>query len=445
MTAPYHEAVDVKEPKDLELQTTSEDIPEHVLDDIKAHSSQIYWSLFFLEGSVMWAFYSCLSAQDYYASTFPNVQFAFLTTPILTWPLSLGHIIQMWFGLDRALGNKMRVLIGYGLFAACCIFILIQGQLGLEEYTGATLVLLCFGLVGAAHSLTEPAYYNVAALFPDEKFTNAIQVGNVVTGCINVVAATLIHAAVGNSKQGEENQTVKLSFYIFMSLLLIVCVAAVYVYWRLEKLVCVRYLLDRAAADHIKHGQVSLPQLWAKFARVAKVIVLPMIAQFMLFFCTLTLFPGFGIASIAGELFGTSAGPWIISPGIIAPFNFGDLIGRLLSTKAAINYFSMKFCFITSFARWVWLPLLLLGATKSSLYVFGDNHWGAYFFQLVLYVILGVSGGLFSTITMGLAPRLVPQEDREAAAALMVMFLFLGLSCGSTFGWVIGHNHWFGL
>ncbi|KAF0712835.1 hypothetical protein As57867_004628, partial [Aphanomyces stellatus] len=170
----YHEAVDVPV-KDIQLEDGADDaIPQEILDQIEEHENTIYWSLFFLEGTVMWAFYSCLSAQDYYASAFPNVKFAFLTTPILTWPLSIGHIIQMWFGLDRSLGNMTRVYIGYSLFAICCIFILVQGQLGMEEYTGATLILLCFGLVGAAHSLTEPAYYNVAALFPTEKFTNAI-------------------------------------------------------------------------------------------------------------------------------------------------------------------------------------------------------------------------------------------------------------------------------
>ncbi|KAF0704873.1 hypothetical protein As57867_007204, partial [Aphanomyces stellatus] len=245
MSVQYTDQADfVEKASPLEL---GDAIPQTVLDEIKEHENMIYWSLFFLEGSVMWAFYSCLSAQDYYASAFPNVKFAFLTTPILTWPLSCGHIIQMWFGLDRSLGNMMRVVIGYTLFAACCIFILVQGQLGMEEYTGATLILLCFGLVGAAHSLTEPAYYNVAALFPDEKFTNAIQVGNVVAGCVNVVAATLIHLAVGGIHDTDYAHSIKLAFYIFMSILLVVCVGAVIVYSRLEKLSCVRYLLDRAA------------------------------------------------------------------------------------------------------------------------------------------------------------------------------------------------------
>ncbi|KDO23722.1 hypothetical protein SPRG_10500 [Saprolegnia parasitica CBS 223.65] len=444
MDASYHEAIDIKE-KRLQDEGLDNSLPTDVLDQIKEYRNVIYWSLLFLEGSAMWAYYSCLSAQDYYASTFPDVKFAFLTTPVLTWPLTLGHIVQMWFGLDRSLGNMKRVIIGYSVFGLCCILIIVQGYLDMSQTAGATMVLICFGCVGAAQSLTEPTFYAVASLFPDAHFTNAIQVGNVAAGVLNVVLAALIHLAVGGIHDTDPAGSVKLSFFIFMVLLFLISVGAVVVYYRLEKIPCVRYLLDRAAADHVKHGEVSLPQLWAKLFRVSKVIVMPMVAQFMLFFCTLTLYPGIGIASIAKELFGTSAGPWLVAPGVVAPFNIGDLLGRLLSTKAAIKFFSMRFCFIFSFCRWVWLPLLLMAASTNSLYAFGDSQWGAYGFLLVLYLLLGVTGGLFSTVTMGMGPLLVPQEDREAAAALMVMALFLGISSGSTFGWGISNNHWLGL
>ncbi|OQR95382.1 Equilibrative Nucleoside Transporter (ENT) Family [Thraustotheca clavata] len=441
-TVDYHEAIEVKKSIDGDIE---EPIPQHILDDIEANKSVIYWSLCFLDASVMWAYYSCLSAQDYYKSAFPSVQFVFLTTPVLTWPLSIGHIIQMWFGLDRSLGNMKRVIIGYAVFAICCVVIIVQGYLNMSQAAGSTLVLVCFGFVGAAHSLTEPAYYNVASLFPDARFTNAIQVGNVIAGVLNVIMATLIHLAVGGVHDSDQGQSFKLSFFIFMAMLFLICIAAVIVYARLEKIPCVRYLLDRAAADHVKHGKVDLIQLWAKFFRVGRVIILPLVAQFMLFFCTLTLFPGIGCASAYQKLGGTNAAPWLCSPGIIMPFNLGDFIGRVSSTQGAVNIFSMRFCFFTSLLRWGWLPLLLLGVPSSSLYSFGDSPSSGYALQIVLYVFLGITGGLFSTVTMGLAPRLVAQEDREAAAALMVMALFLGLSSGSTFGWGIGNNGWFGL
>ncbi|OQR84112.1 Equilibrative Nucleoside Transporter (ENT) Family, partial [Achlya hypogyna] len=389
MDANYHEAVDIK---GKDLNDHSDEIPQHILDEIKQYRSMIYWSLLFLEGSAMWAYYSCLSAQDYYASTFPDVKFSFLTTPVLTWPLTIGHIIQMWFGYDRSIGNMKRVIIGYAIFAICCVLIILQGYLDMDQTSGATMVLVCFGFVGAAQSLTEPAYYNVASLFPDAHFTNGIQVGNVSAGVLNVVLAALIHLAVGGVHDSDPARSLKLAFFIFMAMLLIICVGAVYIYWRLEKVPCVRYLMDRAAADHLKHGQVSLPQLWAKFFRVGKVIVLPMAAQFMLFFCTLTLYPGVGMSSVAKELFATPSGPWLTSPGIVAPFNFGDLIGRLASTKTVASYFSMRSCFVISILRWVWLPLLLMASVNNSLFVFGDNHWGAYAFILVLYLLLGISG-----------------------------------------------------
>ncbi|EQC35310.1 hypothetical protein SDRG_07021 [Saprolegnia diclina VS20] len=439
----YHQAVDVKTP----LHEFEAEIPQSILDQIQENRVVIYSSLLFLEGSVMWAFYSCLTAQDYYKSAFPDVKFAFLTTPVLTWPLTIGHLVQMWFGLDRSLGNMKRVLLGYTIFGLASVLIIVQGYLDMSQTNGATMVLICFGFVGAAHSLTEPAYYNVAALFPDAHFTNAIQVGNVTAGVLNVVLAALIHLCVGGVHDSDPAGSVKISFFIFMALLLLVAIGAVLVYRHLERIPCVRYLLDRATSDHLKHGDVSLPTLWAKFVRVGRVIVVPMLAQFMLFFCSMSLYPGIGIASTvqATDIITSSSGPWVISPGVTTPFNVGDLIGRLASTNLVAGYFSMRTCLIASLLRWLCLPLLLLTLLSSSLYAFGDAHWSAYAFVLVLYFLMGVTGGLFSTITIGKAPLFVPQEDREAAAALMVMALFLGLSSGSTLGWGMSNDHWFGL
>ncbi|KDO23708.1 hypothetical protein SPRG_10486 [Saprolegnia parasitica CBS 223.65] len=418
-----------------------ETIPRPVLDEIVAHKRRIYWSLFLLEGSVMWAYYTCLSAQDYYRASFPHIAFAFLTTPILTWPLTLGHLVQMWFGLDKSIGNRrMRVVLGYALFAACGLAILAQDYLHLSETDGAAMVLVCFAIVGIAHSLVEPAYYGIAALFPDESFTNAVQLGNVSAGVFNITASTLLRLLVGG------DSSTQLAFYLFIFLLLAVCAVALVVYCRLESLHCVKYLLDRADDDHRKHGDPPLPVLWAKFVRVAKLLPSPMGAQFLLFFCSLTLFPGVGCSSAPSDPRYADAMTWFCSPGIVGAFNFGDFFGRLACTKRVYAAVSLRACVAWSFLRWAWLPLLLFGmASNSSVYAFGSCPLLGVFWQVGLNFGLGFTGGLFSTLTMGLAPRLVAQEDREAASALMVMCLFLGLSCGSTMGWALENSHWLGL
>ncbi|CAK4681873.1 hypothetical protein LEN26_001483 [Aphanomyces euteiches] len=417
-------------------------IPNHVLEDIKRHKVFVTTAMLILEASAMWAYFSCLSAQDYYKKAFPSVNFDFLTTPLLTWPLVIGHVLQS--GLNLRLSYKIRISLGYFLFAFAAVGIIAQDFLHLSEHFAAAMVLSCFALVGIAHSIVEPAFYLIAALFPDEGPTNALQIGNVTAGVINVALSTIIRILVGGFDLNESASSVKISFYLFMGLLLVVCVVALVIFHYLEALPCVQYLLDRADDDHAKYGDPTLPELWAKYIRVSKLIVLPMAAQFMLFFCSLTLFPGIGCSSSMHVLAPTSIGAaWFCSPGIVGSFNVGDFIGRIVCTKNVYNMFSLRSCFIISMLRWLWLPMLLMSMQASPLYAFTDasSTYGL-LWALFLNVALGFTGGMFSTITMGLAPRIVRQEDREVAGSLMVFSLFLGLAFGSTFGYVIGSRHW---
>ncbi|ETW09366.1 hypothetical protein H310_01728 [Aphanomyces invadans] len=415
-------------------------IPLSVLNEIKHHKVFITGSLVVLEASVMWAYFSCLSAQDYYKKAFPSVNFDFLTTPLLTWPLVIGHVLQAGFHLR--ISYKNRVAIGYFLFAWAAIVIIAQDFLTLDSTVAAYAVLASFACVGIAHSVVEPAFYLLAALFPDEDSTHAVQVGNVSAGVMNIALSTVIRVFVGGFDLNESQTSVKLSFYIFMGVLLVVCVIALVVFHYLEALPCVKYLLDRADDDHAKYGDPSPAEVWSKYWRVAKVIMLPMVAQFMLFFCSLALFPGVGCASSVHVLDPSSIpASWFCSPGIIASFNIGDFLGRIVCTKAVYSAFSLHACFYISLLRWLWLPLLLLGTHSSSLYAFDGIAVVGLYWELILNVLLGFTGGMFSTITMGLAPRIVAQEDREAAGSLMVFSLFLGLAVGSTFGYVIGTYH----
>ncbi|RHX97850.1 hypothetical protein DYB26_006145 [Aphanomyces astaci] len=427
------------------FETESEEIPQAVLDELKAKYNWIYYAFFFLDGAVMWAYFSCLSAQDFYATKYPSVKFSFLTTMFLTWPLSLGYVIQMWGGLDHALGHRLRMIIGFSLIAATGVVIIIHDWFDLSETTGAYLCLSMFAVSGAAHSVSEPVLYIIAGLFPDEKFTNAVQIGDSMAGCVNVVAATIIRLIVGGYKSESGSTAVNVSFYLFMGLLVLVSFLAIYIHEKLSNIPAVKYLLDRADRDHKKKALVSLRELWSNYFRVAKLIAVPLVAQYMMFFCTLTLFPGIGCTSSMHVIDPKSnAIAWYCSPGIIASFSFGDLAGRYLcNIKGVWSFFSAKSIFVISFARWVWLPLLLMGLYASPLYAFIHAQTFGLFWQIIMYFLFGITGGMFATVTIGMAPLMVSQADRQAASALMVMALYLGLSTGSTFGYAIGNNHYF--
>ncbi|ETV70646.1 hypothetical protein H257_13761 [Aphanomyces astaci] len=441
------------------LKDLDGEIPQHVLDDIHDHRRFIWWSLLFLNGSVLWAYYSGLSAQDYYAAKFSaaDFNFAYLTTPVSTWPMFVGHALQLFFGWDKKINMWTRVMVGYVLFIGCALIILAQEAFNTSPSTGATLVLLSLGMIGAINTLTESAFYALSALFPDSSFTTAIQIGNGASGVINITLSTIIRLLVGGTSPAPEDKAPinSVSFYIFFSILIVVCVVAMYLFTRLIKVDGVKYLLERNDAETRRRAANSetlgnhLARLW----RITTVIMLPFVAQFIIFLVSLTVFPGIGCSSGFQYAAGASWANWYCAPGIIATYNYGDFFGRLLA-PLLLTRIDLKWCFGLTWLRWAFLVLLLIGlpgadpvtfaSPTNSLFVFQDARAFGQFWQLFLNVLIGLTNGILSTITFALGPRLVPQEDRESAGALMVLALFFGISSGATVGWQFGSNHWFG-
>ncbi|EQC34795.1 hypothetical protein SDRG_07600 [Saprolegnia diclina VS20] len=430
-----------------------DDIPVSVADNIQENRRFIWWSLLFLNGSCLWAYYSCLSAQSYYESRFASTSFnfAYLTTPVTTWPMFVGHLVQVAFGLDKKLGMWNRVRIGYALYAIAALVIILQNVLDVAPQTGATIVLLMFGLIGLTNSLTEAGFYALSALFPEASFTNAIQMGNGTSGLINVTLNTLIQLVVGGihpaAKDAADIQ--KISFYIFFSVFILVCFLAVYLFHKLLQIPSVQYLVERNDNETARRAanKESLPAMWARLLRITGVIMIPLTCQFLIFLCSLTAFPGIGITAgfqLAAKS-GATWGTWYIN-GVLLSYNYGDFFGRLLSPNL-YKYFTMQSCFLWTILRWGLFVLLLLGLPgggQNPLFAMASAHDFNIFWMLFINFILGLSTGVLSTITFGLGPRLVPQDDRESAGAIMCLGLFLGISSGATIGWQFGKNHWLG-
>jgi len=225
-------------------------MPQEIWDDMVKNERNIFYSLMFLNGSVLWAYYSCLSAQDFYTVEFAEsgLDFSFLTTLCTSWPMVVGQAVQMIWGLDKKLTQEFRVRVGYGIFIVMAILIMIFSAINFSnQKTGAILVLICFGCVGFGNTLSEATYYTIAALFPIPKFSQAVQIGNGTAGILNISLATLLRLAVGGVHQ--TSSSTKLAFYLFFGILIIVLIVALFVYRRLTSLPSVRFLLERNAAS----------------------------------------------------------------------------------------------------------------------------------------------------------------------------------------------------
>ncbi|EGZ09179.1 hypothetical protein PHYSODRAFT_259852 [Phytophthora sojae] len=236
-------------------------MPQEIWDDMVKNERKIFYMFMFLNGSVLWAYYSCLSAQDFYAVQFADsgLDFSFLTTLVTSWPMHLhldGDLIMVFSAINFS-----------------------------NQKTGAVLVLVCFACIGFSNSLSEATYYTFAALFPIPKFSQAVQIGNGTAGIFNITLATILRLAVGGVHQTSDST--KLSFYLFFGILIIVLIAALF------------FLLEHNAESFKAESLTTLPisktcgNLW----RIFCIIWVPALVQFLVFFVSLAVYPGFGCAA----------------------------------------------------------------------------------------------------------------------------------------------------
>ena len=443
-----------KSEKLVQADLLHDGMPPEIYDDMVKHERFIYFSLMFLNGSVLWAYYSCLSAQDFYTVEFPDsgLDFSFLTTLCTAWPMVIGHGLQMIFGLDKKFSQSLRVHAGYCIYMLMAILIMVFSAIDFHsQKTGGILVLVCFVCIGIGNSLSEATYYTFAALFPVKKFTDGVQIGNACAGILNITVATVLRLAVGGVKQ--TSSSTRLSFYIFFSLLVIVLICAVLLYRYLMRLSSVKFLIDRnedsAKAAYLANQSVG--RTLRNLGRIFSLVWIPAVAQFLIFFVSLSVFPGLGCAASRNLYppFSDEAhdltNSWYCSPGIIGSYNYGDFIGRIICTAAVYRLVTMGWAFGLSVLRLACFPLLLLGVAGTSLYAFPLGSTSALVYTIVLNLLIGVSTGVLSTVTMGVAPRLLTPEDRESGGAVMVFALFLGIATGSTFGFLVSDGKWLGL
>jgi predicted MFS family arabinose efflux permease len=122
------------------------------------------------------------------------------------------------------------------------------------------------------------------------------------------------------------------------------------------------------------------------------------------------------------------------------------------ATKAYVSILCVCPCIISIYlylyismsTRRLFLALIVMCIPHSDIFVFEAAPDFVLFWILCLYFLVGLSNGVFSTITFGLGPRMVAQEDRESAGAIMVAGLFFGIALGATFGLNIGVHGMFG-
>ncbi|CAF1252719.1 unnamed protein product [Rotaria sordida] len=398
-------------------------IIEDTNDDILKHHKGIYWRLLFLNLVILWAYQSLISAQNYYLKFFKNDHLDFWGTVSAGSAMFFLHVIQLYFGVYKY-GFTKRVVPGFIGYIIIAILVM--------AFKNKIILIIAFASVGGINTITESPVYGIAGLFITGAFTQAVQVGNGLAGVLNVSANTIIRLIVLLVHSHIDQD--QLSFYIFMSVLIILCFVAIYVYYGLIRIPPVNIRINQQMASFRQEKLACTIQLdfienQLSFWALTKILKIHLFVQFYVLFITLLLWPGIPCGASNNGWFDNVGKVWWCSPFVIGTYNLGDLIGRTLAIKVH-KYFSSNTCLVCSILR-----------TLFILIIFYRHHINN-IFLLILITFMGITNGLLATVTFMVRPQtIIGVNNCERAAYLMTAALYFGIAAGSIVAATLSLTH----
>ena len=386
--------------------------PEYI--ETKKVDRRIYFRLLFLNLVILWSYQSLISAQNYYSKYFPESHIDFWGTVCAGTSMFVFHVVQLYFGVYKY-GFTRRVLPGYIGYIVIAILVM--------SIRNPYLLIASFAAVGGLNTMTESPVYGLAGLFHTGVYTQAVQVGNGLAGVLNVLANTFIRLMIyfaGTSVDADQ-----LSFYIFMSLLICLCLVAIYHYFSLIRLPAVHDKLSEQKKSFLDVTENVLP-----YGDLFGILKVHLFVQFYVLFISLLLWPGIPCGATKSGWFKYGGKDWWCSPFIIGTFNLGDLLGRTIALRVH-QYFSSNICLGSALSR----SLFLL------IFVF-VRHSMNNFLLLALVVLLGLTNGLLATVTFMVRPSSIQGSiNCERAAYLMTAALYAGIAGGSILAVTLSLTH----
>ena len=160
--------------------------------------------------------------------------------------------------------------------------------------------------------------------------------------------------------------------------------------------------------------------------QVCRSIALPALAVFLVFTCTLSVFPALTSLTRAPSN-ANSLHKRLFVPLLFLEFNALDTIGR--ASAACFEAPSSRTLVLLSSLRFAFVPCFIFDDIEKG--PSGPAVLQTTAVPFLLMAPFALSNGLLAALALTAAPPLVAASDRELAGNLMGLFLVLGLSCGS--------------
>lgn len=406
-----------------------------------------------------------ITAADFFTHVYSTFPFMFVVGMFYGFASCVFLLIMIFF--SEKLGTFVqRLLVGFVLDIVALILVPIVANF-MDPSISVWLCLLCAGATGAGTAITFSSAIGMSSLF-GSRAVAASMTGNGVSGIIIAVIRVATKAALPANDRGYSLSGI--IYFVVAGVFVIVCMGAV-IY--LSSLPASKVLLrasrgEKATSpdetEHLLDANSDLDEATAPELRnpgsstesdinasatidnttiakptvigVFKKIWLQALTIFMVFFVTLSLFPGV-VTIIKPDTGSKNNGDdedsdsekynWLedwFSVILICIFDVGDLIGRYAPDWFIIG--SPKNLWIGAVLRAVFYPILCVMA--KGLMPAGINYTAS-----IAVFIFAITNGYVGTLGMMFGPANAEPNERDIASSILSFGLNFASFCSATF------------
>ncbi|CAA6664196.1 unnamed protein product [Spirodela intermedia] len=317
-----------------------------------------------------------ITAVDYFSYLYPAVPIdRVFSISYMTCALIFLIIMVGWWA--HRSGASIRINSGLVLFVVSLLLVpivdvaYVKGRQGL--YTGYDITVVAVVLSGIGDALVQGGRY-----------MQAVVAGTAASGVLISFMRILTKAMFSQDSHGLRKSA---HLYFAVSIILMGLCLVCY-NWRTG--------YQSEGKDSSLTGAAWRSTLWRIISRVKSFGL----GIFLIYAVTLSIFPGY----LTQDVHSATLKDWY-SVILIAAYNVFDLVGKLL-----------------------FFPLFLIC-------MHGPEFLRTEIPVAVLTCLLGLTNGYLTSVLMILAPKSVPIQHAETAGIAIVLFLVLGLACGSVITW----------
>ncbi|KAF7992941.1 hypothetical protein HCN44_005722 [Aphidius gifuensis] len=335
----------------------------------------------------------------------------------LTLTAQLPNLFFNWFNVFFSTGGDIGKRIVWGLVVEAVIFLFTIGMAMADTENQTTLFFwVTMGsvfLLNTANGIYQNSIYGMAAKLPG-KYTGAIVLGSNLSGII----ATII----GMITRGITKNYTSAAIYYFITALFVI-LACIDTYFSLPLNKYFRYHERLEKKQQIK-TEISSRKEKIPFLMIIKQCWLQLLCVFLLFFVTLTIFPGIQMNILRQEdsTFFIDSKKYVNFMCFLS-FNITAFLGSLLATL--VQWPSKKYLIVPISLRLLYIPAFMFFCNYAPpdfvrhLPILYHNDW----VYAILSLTMGFSSGYFSSLAMMncgkcVEPRYATVAGKLAGAAL---------------------------